>query len=333
MRDAIDDLIDANGRVTTGELAMALGVSRQAAHRQLAAAVAAGRLRAEGQARARRYLPSTPRFRFDAAGLGEDRVLAHVRAALDAGFRSLSDAEDRLLSYVFTEMVNNAIEHAHGQHVHVSLEIRAESVELVVGDDGIGAFASVQNGRGLASPLEAAAEITKGKVTTLPRQHSGEGIFFSSKAVDHFELSANGFVLVVDNSIDDLTIRAAPEHPGTLVRLQFARPLVRSLQAVFAAWTDEYEFTRTRTVVKLFGLGRDFVSRSEARRILQGLDSFREIVVDFQGVAGIGQGFADEVFRVWALQHPTIRLVPTQMVDEVRFFVERAERARRAGSR
>ncbi len=86
---------------------------------------------------------------------------------------------------------------------------------------------------------------------------------------------------------------------------------------------------QTRTVVRLFGLGRDFVSRSEARRILQGLESFREVIVDFQGVAGIGQGFADEVFRVWALQRPTITLVPTNMVDEVRFFVERAERARR----
>jgi anti-sigma regulatory factor (Ser/Thr protein kinase) len=329
MTHAIDDLLHRQGWVTTSTLAKALGVSRQAAHRQLAAAVAAGRLQPEGQARARRYLPVVPRFSFDAVGLSEERVLAHVREQLGFGFASLSEAEHRLLAYVLTEMVNNAIDHARAARVSVSLDIQAAAVALDVVDDGIGAFASVQAGRGLANVMEAAAEITKGKVTTMPERHSGEGVFFSSKAVDHFELSANGLALVVDNSIDDLTIRATPAHLGTTVRLQFSRPVVRSLQAVFAAWTDEFEFTRTRTVVRLFGMGRDFVSRSEARRILQGLESFREVIVDFHGVAGIGQGFADEVFRVWALQHPAIRLVPTNMVDEVRFFVERAERARR----
>ena len=274
-------------------------------------------------------MPVVPRFSFDAVGLSEDRVLAHVREQLGFGFDSLSEAEHGLLAYVLTEMVNNAIDHAHAARVSVSLDIQAAAVALEVVDDGIGAFASVQAGRGLANVMEAAAEITKGKVTTMPERHSGEGVFFSSKAVDHFELSANGLALVVDNSVDDLTIRATPPHLGTTVRLRFSRPVVRSLQAVFAAWTDEFEFTRTRTVVRLFGMGRDFVSRSEARRILQGLESFREVIVDFQGVAGIGQGFSDEVFRVWALQHPAIRLVPTNMVDEVRFFVERAERARR----
>jgi hypothetical protein len=88
---------------------------------------------------------------------------------------------------------------------------------------------------------------------------------------------------------------------------------------------------RTRTVVKLFGLGRDFVSRSEARRLLHGLEMFREVVIDFQGVTGIGQGFADEIFRVFAEQHPATRLTAANMSAPVRFFVERAERAR--GSR
>lgn len=84
----------------------------------------------------------------------------------------------------------------------------------------------------------------------------------------------------------------------------------------------------SRTTLKLFGLGRDFVARSEARRLLQGLESFREIVVDFTGVKSIGQGFADEVFRVFPLHHPTIRMVPIHMVDDVKFFVDRAEHAR-----
>lgn len=84
----------------------------------------------------------------------------------------------------------------------------------------------------------------------------------------------------------------------------------------------------TRTVVKLFGLGRDFVARSEARRLLHGLEVFREVVVDFDGVRGIGQGFADEIFRVFGREHPEVRLVPVNMNEAVQFFVERALRAR-----
>jgi anti-sigma regulatory factor (Ser/Thr protein kinase) len=325
----IDDLCRRFGFVTANSLAGALGVSRQAAHRQLSAAVAAGELRAEGQARARRYVPAVPWFEFEIAGLDEDRALDQVRKELDAAFRGLSDLEERLLVYAFSEMVNNAIDHSKGQRVRMRLSIRAESIELEVVDDGIGAFASVQGGRGLATVVEAAAELTKGKVTTMPSRHTGEGVFFTSKAMDRFELTANGLSLVVDNDIDDTAIRVAPEAPGTRMHLRFRRPPQRSLQSVFEAWTDQFEFSRTRTVVKLFGLGRDFVSRSEARRLLQGLESFREVVVDFQGVAGIGQAFADEVFRVFALQHPGIRLVPVNMVPPVQFFVERAERARR----
>jgi anti-sigma regulatory factor (Ser/Thr protein kinase) len=235
-----------------------------------------------------------------------------------------------LLTYAFSEMVNNAIDHSRGQRVRVRLEIQTVAVELDVVDDGMGAFASVQASRNLTNSIEAAAELTKGKVTSMPERHTGEGVFFTSKAVDRFELTANGLTLVVDNDVDDVAIVEAPVGMGTAMHLRFVRPPKRTLRAVFDAWSEEFEFARTRTVVKLFGHGRDFVPRSEAKRLLRGLEAFREIVVDFQGLDGIGQAFADEDFRVFALQHPDIRLVPVNMVPPVEYFVERAERARRA---
>lgn len=92
--------------------------------------------------------------------------------------------------------------------------------------------------------------------------------------------------------------------------------------------TDDYELTRTRTVVKLFAIGTEFVSRSEAKRLVHGLEKFREVVLDFTGVEMVGQGFADEVFRVWAREHPEVRLIPIAMNEPVTFMVERARRAR-----
>lgn len=91
----------------------------------------------------------------------------------------------------------------------------------------------------------------------------------------------------------------------------------------------ESDVLEERTVLCVGVLGRDFVSRSEARRLLSGLDQFREVVLDFRGVPGIGQGFADEVFRVWASAHPGVVLTPVEMNDDVRFFVDRALAARK----
>jgi hypothetical protein len=59
---------------------------------------------------------------------------------------------------------------------------------------------------------------------------------------------------------------------------------------------------------------------------VHGLEKFREVVLDFEGVDLVGQGFADEVFRVWAQQHPDVLLIPTGMNEPVAFMVERAIR-------
>ena len=68
----------------------------------------------------------------------------------------------------------------------------------------------------------------------------------------------------------------------------------------------------------------NLVARSEAKRLLHGLEKLEEVMLDFQGVRSVGQGFADEVFRVWAQAHPGTRLVAEHMNDVVRFMVERA---------
>lgn len=55
----------------------------------------------------------------------------------------------------------------------------------------------------------------------------------------------------------------------------------------------------SRVRVKLFELGVEFVSRSEAKRLVRGLERFEEVEVEVDGVLGGGQGFVDELVRVW----------------------------------
>jgi hypothetical protein len=73
---------------------------------------------------------------------------------------------------------------------------------------------------------------------------------------------------------------------------------------------------------------RSYVSRSQVREILSGLEKFKIIVFDFDKVPLIGQAFADEIFRVFHNRHPQIKLEAINMNDAVKFMVERAKNAK-----
>jgi hypothetical protein len=51
-------------------------------------------------------------------------------------------------------------------------------------------------------------------------------------------------------------------------------------------------------------------------------------VLDFRGVESVGQGFVDEVFRVFATAHPEVRLVPANISPPVEFMITRGLKRR-----
>jgi anti-sigma regulatory factor (Ser/Thr protein kinase) len=314
------------GHVTSGTVAAKLGITRQAAHRKLQALADAGDLVLRGSGRGAVWEPSATalrRFRYPTATLAEDRVFAQLERDVPA-IAALDQSARSAVSYVVTELVNNAIEHASASTVEVSVEPRSAGLTIEVVDDGVGAFAKIRSFIGLDSNLAALQELSKGKVTTDAARHSGEGLFFTSKVADRFELDANGLRWIVDNLRDDVAAAPGAERSGTRVRVELSVPLQRKLSDVFAAWSSDETFDRTRTVIKLFAIGVEFVSRSEARRLLHGLERFREVVLDFRGVDSVGQGFVDEVFRVWATAHPAVTLLPVGASETVAFMLRRA---------
>jgi hypothetical protein len=54
-------------------------------------------------------------------------------------------------------------------------------------------------------------------------------------------------------------------------------------------------------------------------------DRFRTVVLDFSGVATVGQAFADEVFRVFRSKNPSVEVVPIHTSSEVKRMISRAE--------
>jgi len=314
--------------VQSGEIARALGVTRQTAHRHLRELVANGRLVAEGAGRGARYRRVDPEDArcYATSGLDEDRVWSEMSGPGKVAGNLLKAAET-VLHYVLTELVNNAIDHSGAAEVDVRVTRSVRTVALEVCDRGVGIFRHIRDGLGLGSELEALQELSKGKTTTMPSRHTGEGIFFSSKAADRFEIESGSLRWIVDNRIGDMAVGALdPAVAGTAVKTEIDLENPRDLTAIFEQYTRDFEFSRTRAVVRLFAIGTEFVSRSQAKRLVHGLEKFREVVLDFEGVDLVGQGFADEVFRVWSRQHPDVLLVPIEMDGPVAFMVERAIR-------
>jgi excisionase family DNA binding protein len=260
------------------------------------------------------------------SGLAEDRVWRDLIHDLDHASQPLTPAM-HIMRYAFTEMLNNAIDHSGGTHVQIEWWEVPDNLAFEIRDNGQGIFSHLRDGLALEDHFAAIQELSKGRTTTSPHEHTGEGIFFTSKAVDIFEIAGNGWRWTIDNLRGDQAVGADPARPGTTVSCEIDPATTRHLDQVFDAFTDEdHSFSRSRVRVKLFELGVQFVSRSEAKRLLRGLERFREVEADFEGVLEVGQGFVDELVRVWPSQHPDTRITPTHMNRAVDAMVRRGLR-------
>lgn len=333
-----EDIILASARkdgcVRSQDLAERLGISRQYAQRILRDLVRHGLLRKIGSTRGASYvLPGfagpvewTFRKRYKNQHLAEHEVLGVIERSAPF-YPSLPENVRSIFAYAFSEMLNNAIEHSQSDNVYITVEKRSQSLSFHVGDGGIGVFRNIMRQRRLSSELDAVQDLLKGKTTTAPRAHSGEGIFFTSRIADIFALESFGYKLIMDHLVNDIFFEVVhPSKRGTKVFFQMACDGKKNLADIFRAHqTDphEYAFDKTTIQVRLYALGAEHISRSQARRIVAGLEKFRSIVLDFDRVPQIGQAFADEIFRVFQSAHPTIRITPIHMNDAVRFMVGR----------
>ncbi|TLM72991.1 MAG: DUF4325 domain-containing protein, partial [Actinobacteria bacterium] len=256
------------------------------------------------------------------AGLEEHVVWRDVMAVLPP---SVEEAARGVIGYALTEMVNNAVDHSGGSVAEVVARQRDDVVEIEVRDDGIGVFEHLRVHLQLPDAESSVLELSKGKRTTDPAHHTGQGIFFTSRAVRLFRIEANGISWIVDNERGDQAVGESSVVAGTVVRFSVPLAGVRPMRDLFWEFADEeFEFARSRPSVRLAQTGDHFISRSEAKRLLEGLDRFSDVELDFAGVLEVGQGFADEVVRVWPSTHPRTRLTPMNMSPAVEFMMRRA---------
>lgn len=303
------------------------GYSRQGVYRHVRELVDSGLLLAEGQTKARTYSLAVLKemsIELDLAGLEEDVIWREKIAPL------LSDVPEnirRISQYGFTEILNNAIVHSSGTKVEVAVEITAANLDYKIHDNGIGIFKKLREDLHLEDERHAILELSKGKLTTNPARHTGEGIFFTTRSFDDVAFRAGELVFLHTRSGDWL-VDERPLHSGTFVHMDLDRFANRSLKEVFDKYTsgdDDYGFTKTQIPIFLAKYGdENLVSRSQAKRVVARLDRFQEVLLDFQGVASIGQAFADEIFRVFKTDHPDVHLVSVGANEEVSQMIRRA---------
>jgi len=221
--------------------------------------------------------------------------------------------------YGFSEMFNNVIDHSAGNLVTITIRKTAYTTEMSILDNGVGIFTKIKNAMTLIDERHAVIELTKGKLTTDPDHHTGEGIFFSSRMFDSFSiLSGEVFLSHTYKNEEDWILENSQYQTGTYITMRLSNNTSRTRREVFDKFTDNYGFTKTVVPVRLAQYGNEkLISRSQAKRLLERIDRFKTVLFDFTEVEIIGQAFADEVFRVFTIGHPDIEILPINANDEV----------------
>lgn len=304
------------------------GISRQAVNRHLQLLVEEGVLACSGNTRSRTYalapLEAWSKSYTLSGSLQEDRPWLEDVAPVLGG---LPANVIHIWHYGFSEMFNNAIDHSEGTRIIVSVERTAASTSVLIKDDGVGIFKKIQSALDLLDERQAPLELAKGKFTTDPSRHSGEGVFFTSRMFDEFAIVSGNVYFSHDHDETNDWIMDCDSRAGTLVALKLSNHNSRTTTKVFDQFSsgEEYGFTKTVVPVRLVQYGDDnLVSRSQARRMLVRFDRFKTVILDFSGVESVGQAFADEIFRVFQNMHPDLELAPIRMNSQVKKMVLRA---------
>ena len=307
------------------------GISRQAVNKHLKRLKSELALSVEGKTKNHTY-KLAPQVEWQSPAYAISPGLAEDVIWTDAIVPILGNQPDNVLDiwqYGFTEMFNNAIDHSGGSKIFAQIIKTAATTEMVLRDDGIGIFKKIQIALNLLDERHAILELAKGKLTTDPERHTGEGIFFTSRMFDSFDIFSGGVFFSHEfGKPKDWILERDRLREGSSVWMKLSNHTARRMKPIFDQYVsgDDYGFTKTVVPVKLAQYGNDkLISRSQAKRLLARVELFKKVIFDFAGVPTIGPAFSDEIFRVFAHQHPEIIISSVNENEEVAQMIQRAK--------
>lgn len=307
-------------------------ITRQSVSGHLNSLIEEGLLSASGMTRAREFKLQdyiSTKLEFNVSkDLQEDQVWRkHILPLLEDIQENVLD----ILYYGFTEIVNNVIDHSGSRGLEVFVFRNTINTQLIVRDFGIGIFKKIQQDFNLLDPRHSLLELSKGKLTSDNANHTGQGIFFTSRMFDTFNIWSEKLFYVCTTRNNEWLIdteNKPASKQGTSINMEIADDSNRTMLEIFDKYTsefDDYGFTKTHIPMELLRYeGEKLVSRSQAKRLLARTDKFKEIILDFNGIKEIGQAFADEIFRVFQHNHPDIIIVKINTTTEIDKMINRA---------
>jgi len=321
--------IDDNPRGIVTETAKRFAVTRQAVLRHVRSLLAEGKIAVQGRTRDRRYTV-VPIAKVELSLIISPDLEEHViwRQSIRPALEGVRENVLGICQYGFTEMLRNAIDHSESPRAVAMLDYSPHRIRIRVADSGVGVFNKIQKAFNLPDPRDAILELAKGKLTTDPKRHTGEGIFFASRMFDRFSILSGKLYFAHKEQGDDWLLEDEDQSAGTMVSMVISPSSEWTTQEIFdrfASSDGNFGFSKTHVPVVLARYGdENLVSRSQAKRLLSRFERFREIVLDFKNVSTIGQAFADEVFRVFPHDHPQVHLYPINVTSQVIRMISRA---------
>jgi len=328
VRDFIIQNVEKYPRSISRIVSEKFGISRQSVNRYFHQLVKDDLLISEGHTKNKRYvlkpiteenfaIPITP-------GLEDDTIWRQYLTPL---FKGIKPNVVNICHYGFTEMFNNIIDHSEGTTASLFFKYMPNRIEMTVMDNGIGIFYKIARDLGLEDQRQTILELSKGKLTTDPENHTGEGIFFTTRMFDEFSILSGQLYFSHSGEDDWLLEDKEKDFQGTGIIMSISLESNRTMQEVFdryAAQGDDYSFTRTHVPVALAKSGgENLVSRSQAKRLLARFERFKEVFLDFRGVEFIGQAFADEIFRVFKNNNPNVELIWVGTNDDIEKMIKK----------
>ena len=306
------------------------GVSRQVISYHITNLVKEGLIISEGRAKSKKY--SLKRIKNEVFRVYLNKDLEEHQVWMehfDSYFKQFPENIYDICNYGFTEILNNAIDHSETNEGFVGFIHFPHSVELTVNDSGIGIFNKISKELNLHDNREAILELSKGKFTTDPNNHTGEGIFFSSRIFDEFSILSSDLYFSHISKQDDWLIEEEEEgedRMGTYVTMLIKLNSDRTLTDIFNKYSGkeyDYSFRRTHVPLSLARIGEEkLVSRSQAKRILSRFERFDEVMLDFSGIDFIGQAFADEIFRVYKAKYPDVAIINVGANERIKGLIK-----------
>lgn len=232
--------------------------------------------------------------------------------------------------YGFTEIFNNAIDHSSGTSIYVTVskDKKNNKLDIRIMDNGIGIFKKIKSALGLESIRESILHLSKGKFTTDPKNHSGEGIFFTSRIFDRFSILSDDVYYAFEKNDWCLSSEKQEEFGnGTFISMEISLDSKKTPKEIMDQYTDqEIGFGKTKVAVALSADPNDpHISRSQGKRLMMGLEKFSTVFLDFEGVISIGQAFVDQVFRVWKNEHPNTTIHTINTNQSVQAMIDRGK--------